>query len=522
MTTGTCVLNGINPIDVDLYSKPGPLDAESAAIWTEILKPAPKEDQLEALILDKFNQPLGEIVGYEALTWEWVWNAVGTASFTIPADHDWAKLVMSIDRTVVPIVITYNGKRWSGRINKSTRTGITRDKKITCELISDYAWFHAILAYPQPLSIPEIQFPPQDIMIAGVRTLVAWYTIRNAFRIGLPITFMPYTLLRDTTPVRVGMARMVPLDELFEQWLKDTGCHLTITLWMPGDKQPHPDLFLTKPQYIVDVVQQPRTGGLLNTGTVLDGIADTIGNLIAAGVNLFTGWLNPGIGQAISDALTSDEMPRVVFRSDGSAIDDATVTVTHPLYYSAVIGGKSPTWVNKLIDLGVQMAITWIFSLLSLAVIPGLAAFISGMFHDVFLAFQKFVDWSLKQDLGPLGFPEGFVNAGAAYTFSGFQAGTKGLYDGRGTRSASITLRDGYPYTAFVDYDLGVLAGWEDEDDGEIYYDRITSIRGEHTREGGIVLKTVIGDDKADEAPWEVGMRQIKELFSVTNFLAVN
>ncbi|MFD4438119.1 Gp37-like protein, partial [Bacillus safensis] len=342
------------------------------------------------------------------------------------------------------------------------------------------------------------------------------------WRLGLPITFMPYTLLRDTTPVRVGMARMVPLDELFEQWLKDSGCHLTITLWLPGDEQPHPDLFLTRPQYIVDVVQQPRTGGLLQTGSVLDGIADTIGNLIAAGVNLLTGWLNPGIGQAVSDALTSKEVPSVVFRSDGSAIDDATVTVTHPLYYSSVIGGKSPTWVNKLIDLGVQMAITWIFSLIGLAVIPGLAGFISGIFHDVFLAFQKFVDWALKADLGPLGFPEGFVNAGAAYTFSGFQAGTKGLWDGRGTRSASITLRDGAPYTAFVDYDLGQLAGWEDEDDGQIYYDRITAIAVEDTREGGIVLKTVIGDDKPDEAPWEVGMRQIKELFGITNFLAVN
>ncbi|MBF6063012.1 hypothetical protein IU500_12450 [Nocardia terpenica] len=505
------------------HIKPGPLDLDVAGQLFDLLTPDPpvgERAQFEIVIYDKFLNPLGEINNYSSAKVEFVWNEVGTGELTIPGDHTFAKLCMSADNTVVPITVTYNGKRWSGRVDVAVRKGIKGRKTIELALIDDYAWFHAILAYPQPLSIPEAQFPPQDVMIAPLRTLIYWYLARNVWRLGLPITLMPYNPLTDTTPWQVGMARMVPLDELFAQWLKDSDCKLDISLWLPGDPQPHPLLYLTRPQYIIQVIDRPKTGGIIDTKTFLDGIADAVGEVIAGFIEAFGGFLIPGLAEAIDGLLRRSEIPWVIWSEDSSGVADAELTVKHPLYYSVVVGGKSPMWVNKLLDLAVELGMNLLFQLLSLATLPGLGTAIASVFHDVFLAFQKFADWAARARLGPLAFPEGFVNTGAAYTFATVQAGNKGLYDGRGQRSAKVQVMDGFPFLAFVDYEVGVVCGWED--DGEIFYDRVHSIGVEDTRTDRVLVSAVIGDDKTNEEPGAKGMRLAKSLTEAVNFLAVN
>ncbi|QBS43869.1 hypothetical protein [Nocardia sp. CS682] len=505
------------------HVKPGPLDIDAAAQLFDMLTPDPpigERAQFEIVVYDKYLNALGEINNYTSAQVEFVWNQVGGGEITIPGDHPFAKLCMTADRTVVPITVTYNGKRWSGRVDMATRKGIKGRKTITLTLVDDYAWWHAILAYPQPFSIPEIQFPPQDIMIAPLRTLIYWYAARNAWRLGLPFTFLPYDLFRDTTPWKVGMARMPNLDELFAQWLEEEDCKLNISLWLPGDPQPHPDLYLTRPQYIVQVIDRPKTGGIINTGTFLDGLADAIGEMIAGFIQSLGGFLIPGLAEALDGLLRRTEIPWVIWSEDSSGVADAEVTVKHPLYHSVIVGGKSPTWVNKLIDLAAEIGVNIIFALLSLTVINGVGTLIAGIFHDVFMAFQRFVNWVAKAELGPLGFPEGFVNSGSAYTFATVQAGNKGLFDGRGQRSAKLQVMDGYPFLAFVDYEVGVVCGWEDE--GEIFFDRVHSVAVEDTRSDRVMVSTVIGDDKVDEEPGAKGLRLAKSLNEAVNILAVN
>lgn len=503
--------------------RPGPLDIDAAAELFELLTPNPPigdRAEFEIIIYDKFLNPLGELNNYSTAKCEFVWNEVGTGELDIPGDHPFAKLCMTADRTVVPISITYNGKRWSGRVDMATRKGIKGRKRIMLQLVDDYAWFHAIIAWPQPLSIPEVQFPPQDIMVAPLRTLIYWYAARNAWRLGLPFTFLPYNIFADTTPWKIGMVRMVPLDELFAPWLAEEDCKLDISLWVPGDPQPHPDLFLTRPQYIVQVIDRPKTGGIINTGTFLDGLADMLGEMFAGFIDAVGGFLIPGLAEALDGILRRKEVPWVIWSESSSGVVDAELTVKHPMYYSVVVGGKSPTWVNKLVDLIAEVAVNAIFAILSLMVIPGLGTLLASIFHDVFLAFQKVADWAARESLGPLAFPEGFVSAGTAYSFASSQAASKGLWEGRGQRCAKVEVLDGYPFLAFVDYEVGVIAGWEDE--GEIYFDRIQSIAIEDTRSDRVKVSTFIGDDKADEEPGAKGMRLIKSVNEAVNFLAVN
>lgn len=509
--------------DPDAHLSPGPLDDDAAAMLFDVLRPNPRvggRALFEVVIYSNKLEPLGLVNNYESAEVEFLWNQVGTGEIVIPAHHEFAKLCMSVDRTVVPITVTYNDERWSGRVDIATREGVRGQKKITLSLIDDYAWFHAILAFGNPRSAPEVQFPPQDIAIGPIRTVIDHYLTPNAKRLGLPITMLPFKKHLDTTEWVVGVARMVPLDELFQGWLDNSSCRLVIRLWLPGDPQPHPDLYLTKAQYLVEVVDNPKESGVINTQTFLDGLADALGQLVTGFISQVGGFLIPGLADAVDGLFKRAEIPSVVWSSESSGVANSRLTVKHPLYYSVVVGGKSPTWLNELVDMVAELAVTWVFALLSMAVLPGLSGLLASLFKDVFLAFQKFADQKTKADMGILGFPEGFANAQAGYTFAANQVAERALNEGRGQRAMTIEVMDGYPFLAFYDYHVGSICGLEDE--GEVSYDRCRAIKVRDSRSERVMVSAVIGDDRVDEDPSAKNTRLIKGLQEAINFQAVN
>ncbi|MBM4686258.1 hypothetical protein GS532_21235 [Rhodococcus hoagii] len=170
-------------------------------------------------------------------------------------------------------------------------------------MIDDYAWFHAILAFGNPRSAPEVQFPPQDIAIGPIRTVIDHYLTPNAKRLGLPITMIPFKKHLDTTDWVVGVARMVPWMNCFRAGWTNSSCRLIIRLWLPGDPQPHPDLYLTKAQYLVEVVDNPKESGVINTQTFLDGLADALGQLVTGFISQVGGFLIPGLADAVDGAV---------------------------------------------------------------------------------------------------------------------------------------------------------------------------------------------------------------------------
>ncbi|MBM4686259.1 hypothetical protein GS532_21240 [Rhodococcus hoagii] len=176
--------------------------------------------------------------------------------------------------------------------------------------------------------------------------------------------------------------------------------------------------------------------------------------------------------------------------------------------------------MNELVDMVAELAVTWVFALLSMAVLPGLSGLLASLFKDVFLAFQKFVDQKTKADMGILGFPEGFANAQAGYTFAANQVAERALNEGRGQRAMTIEVMDGYPFLAFYDYHVGSICGLEDE--GEVSYDRCRAIKVRDSRSERVMVSAVIGDDRVDEDPSAKNTRLIKGLQEAINFQAVN
>lgn len=512
---------------VDPYAE---LDVESAAMWRELLDEEPKRGvaaEFEVEIFDSAYGPLGIIGDYASCKVKFVHNGVGPGQIVIPGFSEFADLVMTCDENVIPVRVRYNGKNYDSRVDEAIRTGVGSNKTITINLVDNYVWFHAIMAYPMPLpGFEEVQFPPEDLYVGPLRGAIYWYLQRNVWRLQFrtgqcPITLLPYDLWTDRSEWVTMQARMVPLDELFAEVLKDSTCQLRIRMWIKGrDPQPMPNrITLLESQLIVDVIDRPKTGGVLNTGTLLDGLANTIGEAVADGIDSVLGGFLPGLAELITSKLKQTEMPSCIWSEDSDGVIDVTESATHPKGYSAVVGGRSPTWMNKLIQMGIEAGVTALLSWAGL-VIPGLASALGGVLNNVFLAFMKATDYQLKNKLGKFALPEVFANGGsAAYTFSAFQVAKLALFDNAGKRRAKVTVLDYAPFGAFDDFDIGHLVGWRTS--SKTFFDRVTSIEINDDRDERVVVSTVIGDDDPEKAPGQKSIEKIKRLFSMVNAAAM-
>ncbi|WP_139812462.1 hypothetical protein [Prescottella equi] len=522
----------IPAIDPDAAS---PLDTWSAQMWAELLEEKPPQGQAAEFEVEVFTPklaPLGMVGDYESARAKWVRRGVGVAQLVVAGDSEFAELFMSCDTTVIPVRVTYNGKNWDGRVDKAISRGVKGNKTITVTLVDNWVWFYAMMAYPMPIpGIEEAQIIPQDLWHGPLASGIRYYIERNVWRLKFrtgqcPITVLPYNALRDTSEFSMMQARMVPLGQLFEEWLRDSTLHVRPRYWIKGrDPQPMPDvLTLTESQIIVDVVDRPKKGGLIKTGTLLDSIVNTIAEAIADGIDDLVGGYLPDLADKIGKIMRQQELPSVVWSEDSDGIIDATVEVTAPKAYRAVVGGKSPSWLNKLVQIGVEAGISALLSFAQL-IIPGLASALKGVLDNLFFAFMAATDYRLKAQLGPFALPEALGNGGpAAYTWSGRQVAKQTLFDNAGKRRAKIEVLDWSPWGAFRDYDIAHLVGWEDRVGGgelRTFYDRVEAIEAVDDRETSVLATAYIGDDEPDKSPTQKNAERVKRLVAQFNAITM-
>lgn len=528
----------LNPL---LTNKAEPLDAFSAAVWRELIDEAPKRGVAAEFTVEVFDpnlKPLGRITDYGEARFKKQRRGVGPGKLILPGSTEFAKLLMTADTTVIPVRISYNGENYDGFVDEAIRSGLKGAKQIEVTLVDPKIFLSCIYAYPMPIpGFEEVQFPPEDLYIGPVRGGIHWYTERNCFRLRFrtgqcPITVLPYDFFTDRSEWTTMQARMVSLEELFEPVLKDSTVMIEMGFYIHGvDPQPMPErITLIRSQVWMRVVDRPKSGGVLETGTVLDGLANTIAEMIADGVDSLIGGFLPGLADELTKHLRQTEIPSCIWFEDSPGIVDATLAVKHPESYSVIVGGKSPTWLNKLLQLAIEQGIIALATaaLTALAIplgglggiIGAVAGALSGILDDVFLAFMKATDYRVKAKLGPLARPEKFINGGSAgYTFSSFQRAQQGLFDNAGKRRAKVRVLDWAPFGAFEDYDVGHLVGWEDE--GELFTDHVESIEVVDSRDDRVLVDTVIGDDEPEKSPQQRNQERFKRLFSMFNALTL-
>jgi hypothetical protein len=505
-------------------------------------------DDVTITIYSKTYVPIGEINDYISLTFQLARNRVGGGEIVIKGADSNVVTLMNCPNTTVPITIETGTIRWSGRViacedRLSQIQGVDRPvNTVVVTLADDFMWLSKILCWPNFLLPIQTQFPDEALYLGPAVTCVATLITEQAFRLqsGLwelvndlgsldldwtawfgtllesdgnpvdmlmtPIVVVPVDPVLDTSPWVSFSGRMDQLDTLIAQVCKDTGTNVAVGLWLPGDPQPQGlSATLVNPTILIEVTNNLGVTG--PSGTFLDGILQDVVDLSASDVgDMLAPFLNPGneyAPQGINVAPVfgiNFVQPWVLFTDDPrSGLINYSIKGRHPLAYTVVGGGKSPQWIDDLLNITSSWAIDALTTLIGISGIPD--DLFDGIIDDVILAFQQIENGQRRLDLGPYGFPEFFVQTGAsAYTLDEWFALEGAMWDTRGLYTYQWTWLNGFPYTLGVDIFVGQLASFANR--GQLYTDWIDSVvytDDRTTRLGR--LEVTVGDGQFVENP---------------------
>ncbi|QIS07900.1 hypothetical protein F5X71_34575 [Nocardia brasiliensis] len=469
----------------------------------------------------------------------WKRNATSTGTIVLNGDDPLGAYAMRCRTTVVPIIAEVNGYKWTGRVDTASWDLVDGVATYTLQLISDWQWFHRILVWPNFLLPIQFQVPKEAIYIGPACTVLAAMCFEQAIRLQLglwevvnnilnpaawfatavmkeglltPIAVVPINPLTDTSKWVAISGRMDTVATLSEQVCKDNGIDLSAEAWRPGDPQPCPQWYTLNEACVVVRIKD-KSGVTGPTGTIVDGlikeavdIADgMLGEILdpfadseyrPEGINLAPAF---GVNWVRPWTVLLPDVPR-------SGIKECHITEHHPLAYTVVGGGRSPSWVNKIIDVIFELILSEILTVLGAAGIS--STLLDGLFDNIILAFQQIENAKRRFKLGRFGFPEFFTGTGStAYTLDEFFALEIAMWDTRGYTSCQAVMYDGIPYSLGRDYQNGDLMSWIHA--GKLYTDYITEIDATDDRNERVTVLTKIGDGSAQESPWAKLQRQL-------------
>ncbi|MGW5519282.1 Gp37-like protein [Nocardia africana] len=521
----------MEPFDFTSLDRRLALQAADALVRQNEIDLAVQQPQFAARMYTNEYTPLGDITDYISCTATFKRNAVGTATIVLKGDDPLVDYAMACAYTVVPITIGVNGMRWSGRVDTCSDDMVNGVSTVTLQCVQDWNWFNHILCWPNPLFPIEVQFPKEFIAVGPAVSVIEFLITINAIRLQLglweivnnildpaawfatamekeglltPIAVVPTNLLTDTSKWVAISTRMDTVATIVTQICKDNGLSLTADLWLPGEPQPTDAFTLTVPTIVVRVVDKSGVTG--PTGTIIDGLIEDAAEIVDGAfgevVNPLQNsqYLPPGVVIAPEFGVNwTPPWPVYYVDNPRSGVKECHVNAHHPLAYTVVGGGKSPRWVNQLIDLLLELLLSEILVALGASGIS--STLLDGIFDDVILAFQEFENAPRRAKLGAYGYPEFFTSTGStAYTVDEFFALEIAMWDTRGYYSSQIVTYDGIPYKFGKDFGVGDLVSWVRR--GKMYTDYVDEATVVDDRNTRVELTAKIGDLSAQESPW--------------------
>ncbi len=374
------------------------------------------------------------------------------------------------------------------------------------------SWFGTFLM--QDVLGPDGHFDFNDIM-RMLRTPI--YVVQG-----------PFESFQDTSPFIFVNYRMDKIFDLTQQIVKDTGLVIEVKLWRPGDPQPDSltkMIFpLTVPTIVVDV--KDRLGIVGPTGTFLDGILRTLVDLEDTIFGeVLEPFLNPdGLpvpeGFNIAPRLGLNWVPPwAVFMADhpeGGVKGE--LAHHHPLAWRTIVGGKSPKWLNDLMNAFFSFAIDMITFIIGITGIP--TNLLDGLFNDVLLAFSLADNMKRRVKLGPYGYPEWFAPTGhSPYNIDGVFAMKREQWNTRGYISGIVTFENGYPYEVGRDLFVGGMASIVRR--GKVYTDFVENVIITDNRKN-LVVEVQVGDGVAEEHTSVKTYRNIVKIMEAINIITLS
>ena len=537
------------------------------------------QNDITITIYNKVYQPVGELNDHISLEAEWKRNDIGTATIVLKGNDPNIAAIMKSTTETVPIVIQVGeNMRWSGRVNSYALALDAKKETLTVECVDDFTWFSRILVWPNFLLPIEVQFPKNAIYVGPVITCILTMVAEQTFRLqsglwefvndplellnlgdewryfqekwqaagGNPVEYLMIPIvvqfinpIFDTSPWVAVQGRMDKVYDLVKDLLMNYGLSLTASLWLPGDPQPPthvngvpllPFLVpLTVPTIIVTCAD--RSGVVGPTGTFIDGaIKDVVdlqhsllGNILSPFLNPQNEYYPANLGVNIAPALGVNFVPSwVIFNGDDVNAGGAITYKLNgyaPIAHTIIGGGKSPQWLNDLINATLEFLIDAIEMTVGFTGIPD--TLLNGTFDDIILAFQEMENVERRADMGPYGFPEYFTKTGAsAYTLDEWFALMQAMFDTSGYNCIQIKWANGYPYTVGRDLFLGSLVSFVRQ--GQMYTDYVYSIKLKDDRKTRAEVDIIVGNGKREVNPILRVVKMITGLEEVINTITMS
>lgn len=481
-------------------------------------------------------RPLGP---YIKARFGWFWQAAGTGTIQVKIDHPLAWRLMQCKRDVVPIRAVYNGKKWSGRVMHCEVSGVPGNEVVTATCIGDLFWLSTFLGWVNPILPVGFQVAltgKQDVVAGSADYVMKNLLAKQAARMGKPVhcalplrnhTVLPnlkdvdslddlLDLINDAAAsLQVVCSRFTPLDELFTQVLADTGVGVTMDLWVPEDG-PSPEVFnggsLMRLQNILKLSKLDNFLWFTNPNNVL-GLADP---------SQWNRLQKPGY---VFDTRGKRDRRRLTWRTDNGSIAKYTRKVSHPTAHSVIVGGKAPEFMNQIVEWAANAAIKALLNWL----IPGAGLgdiLIGDLLDDILFAYQKFDDYALATDLGPLSFGEAFGDNTSAWSLDAIAVGRTKLKAVGPKETLTLEVQSGGPggMSFGVDdgsgkrFDVGdIMTFW---DRGTTLEDYVSAVEVEDSPGERCTEYVTIGDQDAAEDALSKLIGHIKNLGAFSRAIA--
>jgi hypothetical protein len=482
-------------------------------------------------------------------------NDTGTGQITLFGTHPlktWLIIQDNLDADIHCTVDSAYKKRWSGKCSQITYK--SDDKGFTylvLMFLSEYEHVKKVICYSNPLLPPEFQFPKMYIWagpsIFGIKSMIflnllrrflpLWRLPENIFDpaswlanlnpANWPIMCMPGDFFSDTSEWCVLGTRFGNLHDVISYTLKSAKLHLTATRWLPGDPQPASSWFvLTQPTLVLDIINKSGFSG--PTGTVLDGLLETLSTVLATGVSEVQQAILPNASPLYQDPTffgTVQSSPWVVWRSGMvtglSGIQTWEMDIHKPLAVTIVTGGKSPGWVNDAVNVLANTVIGYLGALLFNASIG--AGLLDSTIDDVILAFAAVTDPFRVAAMGTNCYGEHWAQStDTAYSLSMIQDIVNGFWETRGYTSFKVNVINGAPYWVGKDFDLGDRVGAEIGDTGYVYVDNVYTLKLSWSRTQDPRWDITIGNGLPKESPVAFLAHQFEQIRHIVQGIGVS
>lgn len=523
---------------------------------------------------------------YEEAAIDFTWGLeAGGLVFTLKADHPLNEVISEtgIERKAYHVRTWYNGQPFIGRIKKRRIAGRAGQEKFAYECVDYKYWLTRVLFWVNPLFPPEIQVGltgKQDVMWGPVDPVFKYYLAKNFTRLDRPLyaklplrwpeawsqenlsdfdnldEFMEHLLGGAVMGGAIGglglgviggalggviggllgaisgataiglfdeciamQCRFTQGDEAFAQTVDMLEMGVSVDFW---------DGHGTSPKVF-------NTDSLASLQSIIDYSSDHFLDLTQLLKPINNGLWSYGMSRAgyVFDTHLKRDRRNVQWRTDGTVIDTYENASEHADATDAIVGGKSPSMVNELIEIGANLAIAAIIAAIAtipgLGGIAGLAVGVGDLFDDIFFAYQRFWDQELEDDIGSDdAFAEGFADNTAAWSVDSYSVGKKYLKDHGGSSQLTINTiaygasgkgntfgADNGTARRFKCGDINTF--WDRGNLIEQYCSKATIADKPDER---LTQTAVFGDDKRLKGPWDRMLGGLGRAAAAVNGLA--